>query len=206
MKETRDIERDLYKSDITTIEIQEVRRDENRNFVPIGEKKIVLKLDKDQYISIGRSRGGYGEERYPSIPIRTTTERKIYVDPVYVRVVDKRYRGAEFPVRTERLSIMGRYGVVSDDEISDAMSRYQAEIRTIGIAGEEQYVVVIKNVGKAGQEIKIYDENGNKIGSIPFEGELIVRKGTYYIELPGTYLLRDRDQAEKNGLLKITFS
>ncbi len=101
---------------------------------------------------------------------------------------------------------MGRYGVVSDDEISDAMSRYQAELRTIGIAGEEQYVVVIRNVGRRGQEIKIYDEKGNKIGSIPFEGELILRKGTYYIELPGTYLLRDRDQAEKNGFLKVTFS
>jgi hypothetical protein len=205
MKETRNIERDLYKSDIATIEIEEVRRDENGNFVPIGEKKIVLKLDKDQYISIGRSRGEYGEEYYPSIPIRTTTEREIYVDPVYVRVVDKRYKGAEFPVRTERLSIMGRYGV-SDEEISDAMSRYQAEIRIIGIAGEKQYVVVVRNVGRRGQEIKIYNEKGNKIGSIPFEGELIVRKGTYYIELPGTYLPRDREQVEKNGLLKITFS
>ena len=42
MKERRDIERNLFKSDIATIEIQEVRRDENGNFVPIGEKKVSI--------------------------------------------------------------------------------------------------------------------------------------------------------------------
>jgi len=68
------------------------------------------------------------------------------------------------------------------------------------------YAVAIRNVGRfPGQVINIYDKNGNKIGSIPVGKELVVGKGTFYLELPGTYLLIG-PLAIKNGFLKITLS
>ena len=203
MKEIRDIERNLFKSGRVIIEIEEVRKDERNRFVPIGEKKLVLKLSEKEYLSIGRSRGEYeGEESYPVRPVRTEKGKEIYVDYVYVRIGNRREIS---PVKVGRLNMMGRYDVPKE-EIGDSMSVYQVEIYISKMIGEKWYLAAIRNVGKRGQEIKVYDEKGNKIDSIPPGEELILRGGTYFIELPGRYLPKDRDLVENNGFLKITLS
>ena len=203
----RDLERNLFESNKATIEFQEVRKDERGNFVPI-DKELTLELSGNQYFSIGRSRGEeYCEEYYPERLITTKTGKKIKVDNVYIRIG---VRGENLPpVRTKGLKMMGRYNV-PNEEVYDAMSRYQAEIymSKVIVFGKERYALAIRNVGGKGQVIKVYDERGNKIGDIDSGEELVVGKGTYYLEFPGAYLLEGPDCsiADKNVFLKITLS
>jgi hypothetical protein len=203
----RDLERNLFESNKATLEFQEVRKDERGNFVPI-DKELTLELSGNQYFSIGRSRGEeYYEEYYPERLITTKTGKEIKVDNVYIRIG---VGGEDLPpVRIKRLKMMGRYNV-PNEEVYDAMSRYQAEIymSKVIVFGKERYALAIKNVGGKGQVIKVYDEKGNKIGDIDSGEELVAGKGTYYLEFPGTYLLEGPDYsiADKNVFLKITLS
>ena len=207
----RDLEKDLYlfESDRVIIEIQEVRKDESGNFVPIDEKKLTLELDENSYILIGRSIGKMGcEKHYPKRLVTTKTGKKIRVDHVYVRM------GIECEdledlcreVRVKRLNMMGRYDV-PEEERWDEMDPYQVDIY-MRKKGEKRYVV-IANIGHPANIIRLYYEDGKKGYPIEFGAGILLRKGrTYYVELPGAYLLEGPDYsiADKNVFLKITLS
>jgi hypothetical protein len=204
----RDLEKNFFESNKAIIEFEEVRRDEGGNFVSINEEKLIFKLTKDLYLSIGRSRGEeYYEESYSQKSVITKTGEKIEVDYVCIRIG---FRGTNLsPIKMKRLNMVGRYNVPKK-KIGDAMSTYQVEIymKRVLVSGKEMYAVAIKNVGIKNQKIRVYDEKSNKIGDIYSGEELVVGKGTFYLKLPGAYLLKNPDFsiADENVFLKVTLS
>ena len=181
----RDLEENLFENNKVAIMFYEVRRDESGNFVPLGKEAFTLELSEDYYLSIGRSRGPkYYEVYYPEIPVRTETGKEVVLDYTYVRVC--KIGTEDSPIKLKRLVMMGRY-MAPEEEVYDAMSGHQAEIYIKKVGAK--YAVAIKNVGRPGQRIGVYDRKGNKICDIAYGEEALLGKGAYYLEFPGAYRL-----------------
>ena len=195
----RDLERNLFESNKVPIMFYEVRRDESGNFVPLGKEVFTWELSEGYYLSIGRSRGEeYYELYYPERRVRTETGKEVMLDYTFVRV--GKIGTEDSPIKLKRLVMMGRY-MAPEEEVYDAMSRYQAEIYIKKVGAK--YAVAIKNVGRPGQRIGVYDRKGNKIRDIAYGEEALVGKGAYYLEFPGAYRLEGPDYsiAKKDILL-----
>ena len=212
----RNLEKNLFENNRVIMNIQEVRRDESGNFVPVSKTDYRKELSGNDSISILVER--YIRKVYPG---ESETEPKepivlerggiTYVVGVRKEIVVREVRGSrESIIGHEIPSLSVSFLQFLLKEGYDEMIRQEVKLYMKRVGGiiNRRYALAIKNVGGKGQVIKVYDERGNKIGDIDSGEELVVGKGTYYLEFPGAYLLEGPDYsiADKNVFLKITLS
>ena len=204
----RNLERNLFESNRAIIDIQEVRRDENGNFVPVSKTNYRRELSGNNSISILIKRyirkvypGECFPKRegdYPKMITETETKEPIVLERggiTYVVGVRKEILVSEVDIGS--IVSVGKYDVSLFKEGYDEMIRQEVKLymkRAGGIINR-RYAVAIKNVGGKGQVIKVYDERGNKIGDIAYGEEALLRKGAYYLEFPGTHSLEGLDRS-----------